>query len=104
MAFRDAIFEGIGCFMFILIILVSGNPMLIAFGLLGSIYAASAGSKGILNPAVIAALISKGDMSVELGSWYIAGEVAGALAAVSLYSYGKKLPVDHWYNLTLRET
>ncbi len=103
MGFDSFVGEFLGLMAFVLIILVSGNPMIIAFGLLGAIFMASCLSKGILNPAVLFGLVLKGDISVPEGMWYLGGQLAGAAAGVAIYQYSKKVPVDHFYRIVFRD-
>lgn len=101
MIFTEFLGELIGTFFFITIILVSGDPLIIAIGLLASIHFASFLSKSSLNPAVSFALLLNGKLSVSKFATYLIGEFLGGLLAVLFYKYGKHESLSHFYNIKL---
>ena len=62
---REFIGEFFGTFIFITIILVSGDPFIIAVALLASIHFSAAFSKSSLNPAVSFSLLLRRDLALD---------------------------------------
>jgi aquaporin Z len=81
--------EFIGTFIFLLVILTVGQPIPIAVGLLGAIYAFSNISGGHFNPAVSVMMLAKGDIGMSKCLLYMAAQVLGGLASLTWWSYNK---------------
>jgi len=78
--------EFFGTFLFLGVIVATGQPFLIALALLLVILVGGGISGGHFNPAVSVMFYAKGGLSMmDLGS-YIIGQVAGGLAALGLYT------------------
>lgn len=82
--------EALGSFVFFLIILSTGNPIMIAVGLLIGILIAQASSQGHLNPAVTGMMLMTGKINQTEALWYCCAQLAGAIAAVYWWNYVKK--------------
>lgn len=81
--------EFVGTFVFVSVILFTGNPVAIAVTLLAMIYFTSIASKGSVNPAVSLSLFMKGDLSGKQLGLYIISELAGAAVAAVVFNYVK---------------
>lgn len=85
--------EFIGTFVFLLVILVVGQPIPIVVGLLAAILAFGNLSGGHFNPAVSTMMLAKGDINVAQYVMYVCAQVLGGLAALiwwSMTSKGRK--------------
>jgi aquaporin Z len=77
--------EFLGTFVFLSVILATGQPILIALALLLAILVGGSVSGGHFNPAVSAMFYANGGLSLgDLGG-YVAAQVLGGLAAVGVY-------------------
>lgn len=74
--------EFIGTFVFLLVILVVGQPIPIVIGLLAAILAFGNLSGGHMNPAVSTMMLAKGDIDVMTYIMYIIAQILGGLAAL----------------------
>lgn len=74
--------EFIGTFVFLLVILVVGQPIPIVVGLLAAILAFGNLSGGHFNPAVSTMMLAKGDINVTQYVLYVLAQVLGGLAAL----------------------
>jgi aquaporin Z len=91
--FASVLAEFIGTFVFLLVILVVGQPIPIVVGLLAAILAFGNLSGGHFNPAVSTMMLAKGDINVMTYILYIIAQVLGGLTALlwwSMTSKGKK--------------
>jgi aquaporin Z len=78
--------EFFGTFLFLGVIVATGQPFLIALALLLVILVGGGISGGHFNPAVSVMFYAKGGLSMmDLGA-YIIAQVAGGLAALGLYT------------------
>lgn len=77
--------EFIGTFLFLLIILIKGEAIPIAIGLLASIYAFGGVSGGHFNPAVSVMMLANGTIDAGRAALYISAQVMGGLSALILY-------------------
>lgn len=102
MILHEFLGELIGTFIFITIILVSGDPFIIAIGLLASINFSSFLSKSSLNPAVSLSLLLNGNLPLSKFGVYLAGEFIGGVLAVLFYKFGKHKSLAQFYNIKLR--
>lgn len=82
--------EFIGTFVFLLVILVVGQPIPIVVGLLAAILAFGNLSGGHFNPAVSTMMLAKGDISVVQYALYVIAQVLGGLAALMWWSMTSK--------------
>ena len=82
--------EALGSFVFFLIVLATGDPIMMAVALLIGILVASLGSQGHLNPAITAMRLMTGEMAQEEGLKYIGAQLLGAFVAVQWYNQLKK--------------
>lgn len=82
--------EALGSFVFFLIILATGNPIMIAVGLLIGILLASVASQGHLNPAVTAMMYLTGKVNETEAVYYIGAQLVGAFMAVQWLNSMKK--------------
>lgn len=78
--------EFIGTFVFLLVILVVGQPIPIVVGLLAAILAFGNLSGGHFNPAVSTMMLAKGDITAPTFIMYIIAQVLGGLAALLWWS------------------
>jgi aquaporin Z len=85
MNFYKYIAEFVGTFTLVMIILVSGNPIIIAATIALVYYIISPFSGGHINPAVSFAMVSLKQMETELLIPYIASQILGGLTAVEIY-------------------
>jgi glycerol uptake facilitator-like aquaporin len=78
--------EFLGTFVFLSVIVATGQPILIALALLLAILVGGGISGGHFNPAVSVMFYAKGALSsMDLGG-YIAAQIAGGLAALGVYT------------------
>lgn len=78
--------EALGSFVFFLMILATGDPIMIAVGLLIGILVASMSSQAHLNPAVTAMMYMKGDISQQESLMYVGAQLLGAFIALQWYN------------------
>jgi glycerol uptake facilitator-like aquaporin len=83
--------EFIGTFVFLLVILVVGQPIPIVIGLLAVIFAFGNISGGHMNPAVSTMMLAKGDIDVMTYILYVIAQVLGGLAALLWWSLTNKV-------------
>jgi glycerol uptake facilitator-like aquaporin len=76
--------EFFGTMIFVLAIVLTAQPLLIAATFLAVILLAGPMGAGHINPVVTLAMIFKGDLPMAEAAPYIIAQVAGALAAVQL--------------------
>lgn len=81
--------EFIGTFIFVLAIVMTGSPLLIAGAFLAAILLVGPFSGGHINPAVTLAMLFKGDINFATAAPYIVAQVAGALAAIQASKFLK---------------
>ena len=77
--------EFIGTFFFLYVILAVGTPLAIGAALALAIYVGGSISGGNFNPAVTIMLIAAKKQPIETALPYIVAQVAGGLAALTLY-------------------
>ncbi len=77
--------EFVGVFLFVYVILATGNPVAIGATLTAIIYAVRNISGGHINPAVSIAMTMAGKLKTTNLVGYIVAQVLGAAAAVLLY-------------------
>jgi aquaporin Z len=77
--------EFVGVFLFVYVILATGNPVAIGATLTAIIYAVRNISGGHINPAVSIAMTMAGKLNMSKLVGYIVAQVLGAAAAVLLY-------------------
>jgi aquaporin Z len=82
--------EFIGTFVFLLVILVVGQPIPIVIGLLAAILAFGSLSGGHFNPAVSTMMLAKGDINIMTYLMYIIAQVLGGLAALTWWTLTSK--------------
>lgn len=82
--------EFIGTFVFLLVILVVGQPIPIVIGLLAAILAFGNISGGHMNPAVSTMMLAKGDIDIMTYIMYVIAQVLGGLAALLWWSLTSK--------------
>ena len=73
--------EALGTFIFLLVIMFTGNRYLIAIALLIGIVVAQLGSQAHLNPAVTFMMLMDGKVNNTEAVYYIAAQLVGAAAA-----------------------
>lgn len=78
--------EALGSFVFFLMILATGDPIMIAVGLLIGILVASMSSQAHLNPAVTGMMYMKGDINQQDALMYIGAQLLGAFIALQWYN------------------
>jgi glycerol uptake facilitator-like aquaporin len=81
--------EFIGTLIFVLAIVLTSSPLLVAGTFLAVILLIGPFSGGHINPAVTLAMLFKGDMTLATATPYIVAQVAGALAAIQVAKYLK---------------
>lgn len=86
MSAHVAVNEALGSFVFFLMILQTGDPIMIAVGLLIGILIASMSSQAHLNPAVTGMMYMKGDINQQDAMWYIGAQLLGAFVALQWYN------------------
>jgi aquaporin Z len=77
--------EFLGTFLFLSVILSTGNPISIAVALLAMIYFGGSISGGHFNPAVTSMFFAKGDISSIDTIMYIVAQILGGLCAYLFY-------------------
>jgi aquaporin Z len=82
--------EFIGTFVFLLVILVVGQPIPIVIGLLAAILAFGNLSGGHFNPAVSTMMLAKGDINIMTFLIYVIAQVLGGLAALLWWKLTQK--------------
>ena len=82
--------EFIGTFVFLLVILVVGQPIPIVIGLLAAILAFGKLSGGHMNPAVSTMMLAKGDIDVMTYLLYVIAQILGGLAALLWWTITNK--------------
>jgi len=90
MNFYKYLAEFLGTFALVMVILVTGNPIMIGAALTLIILLTSSISGGHVNPAVSFAMVSLKQLETELLVPYIASQILGGLAAVEVYHRLKK--------------
>ncbi len=85
--------EMLGSFVFFIIILATGDPLMIAVGLLIGILVAQLASQAHLNPAVTAMMWSQGKVSNTEAVWYVGAQLLGAVLAVQWWNNMGKVNV-----------
>lgn len=85
MNFYKYLAEFLGTFALVMVILVTGNPIMIGAALTLIILLTSSISGGHVNPAVSFAMVSLKQLETELLVPYIASQILGGLAAVEVY-------------------
>lgn len=90
MNFYKYLAEFSGTFALVMVILVTGNPIMIGVALTLIILLTSSISGGHVNPAVSLAMVSLKQLETELLVPYIASQILGGLAAVEVYHRVKK--------------
>ena len=81
--------EFIGTLIFVLAIVMTSSPLIVAGTFLAVILLIGPFSGGHINPAVTLAMLFKGDMTFATAAPYIAAQVAGAIAAIQVAKYLK---------------
>jgi aquaporin Z len=82
MMMNKLIVEFIGTFLFLSVILVTGQPLPIAISLATVIYFGAKTSGGHFNPAVSTMFLAKGDINLNTFLGYVVVQVLGGLAAL----------------------
>lgn len=82
--------ELLGTFFFISVVLLTGNPVLIAASLAGAIALSSAYSGGALNPSASLALWLKGDLTTSHAGLYMISQFVAACLAFGFYKLAPK--------------
>ncbi len=77
--------EFIATFIFLSVIIITGNPIAIAVALLAMLYFSGNITGGHINPAITAMFYMKGDLSISDTIFYIGSQVLGAVAAYYFY-------------------
>lgn len=77
--------EFIGTFVFLTVILTTGQAFPIGLALAVAIYFGGATSGGHFNPAVSTMLLAKGSISIETWITYVIAQVLGGLVALLWY-------------------
>jgi aquaporin Z len=90
MNYYKYIAEFFGTFALIMVILVTGNPIMIGATLALVMFLTSSISGGHINPAVSFAMVSIKQLETEQLLPYVASQVLGGLAAVEVYHRYKK--------------
>lgn len=88
--FAAVLGEFIGTFVFLLVILVVGQPIPIVIGLLAAILAFGNVSGGHMNPAVSTMMLAKGDIDFMTYILYVVAQVLGGLAALLWWTLTRK--------------
>lgn len=73
--------EALGTFIFLLVIMFTGNRYLIAIALLIGIVVAQMGSQAHLNPAVTFMMFLDGKVNNTEAAYYVVAQLVGATAA-----------------------
>jgi aquaporin Z len=86
MNFYKYLAEFAGTFALVMVILVSGNPFIIAPTIILIIYIIYPVSGGHINPAYSCAMVSLNKLDTELLVPYVGSQILGGLAAVEVYN------------------
>ncbi len=78
--------EFISTFIFLSVILITGNPVAIVIALLAMIYFSANISGGHVNPAISTMFYIKGDLNLTDTILYIASQILGGVAAYYFYT------------------
>jgi aquaporin Z len=84
------IVEFIGTFLFLFVIVLTGNPVVIGGALAFLIYLALNISGGHFNPAVTLMTLFNNGIALDNASGYIIAQITAGILAVSAYNYMKK--------------
>jgi len=90
MNFYKYLAEFLGTFALVMVIIATGNPIIVGAALILIILLTSSISGGHVNPAVSLAMVSLKQLETELLAPYIASQILGGLAAVEVYHRYKK--------------
>ena len=90
MNFYKYLAEFLGTFALVMVIIVTGNPIMMGVALTLIKLLTSSISGGHINPAVSFAMVSIKQMETEQLIPYIASQILGGLAAVEVYHRYKK--------------
>jgi glycerol uptake facilitator-like aquaporin len=82
--------EFIGTFVFLGVILATGEAIPIAIALAAVIFLIAKVSGGHVNPAVSAMLYAKGDLNTTQLATYVVAQVLGGLGALAWYKSSRK--------------
>jgi len=82
--------EFLGTFALVMVVIVTGNPIMIGAALTLIKLLTASISGGHINPAVSFAMVSLKQLETELLVPYIASQILGGLAAVEVYHRYKK--------------
>jgi aquaporin Z len=82
MMMNKLLVEFIGTFLFLSVILVSGQPLPVAITLAAVLYFGAKTSGGHFNPAVSTMFLAKGDINLNTFLGYVVVQVLGGLAAL----------------------
>jgi|TARA_B100000963_G_scaffold355069_1_gene372642 aquaporin Z len=82
MMMNKLLVEFIGTFLFLSVILVSGQPLPVAISLAAVLYFGAKTSGGHFNPAVSTMFLAKGDINFNTFLGYVVVQVLGGLAAL----------------------
>lgn len=83
--------EALGSFVFFLIILATGDKLMIAVALfVGILLAIAGGSQAHLNPMVTFMTFIQGKMASDEAMYYVGAQLVGAVAAVKWYEQMNK--------------
>lgn len=77
--------ELIGTFVFVSVILITGEAIPIGIALIAAIYFGGTISGGHFNPAVSTAKLVKGDLTPQKWVIYVAAQIIGGLVALLFY-------------------
>jgi aquaporin Z len=77
--------EFLGTFLFLSVILSTGNPIAITIALLAMIYFGGSISGGHFNPAVTTMFFAKGDIKPVDALFYIISQILGGICAYLFY-------------------
>lgn len=83
---KAVLVEFVGTFFFLYVILATGNFLAIGAALAIAVYLGGSISGGNFNPAVTIMLIAAKKQKMDTALPYIVAQVAGGLAALSLYN------------------
>ncbi len=78
--------EALGSCVFFLMVLATGDPVMIAVGLLIGILIASMSSQAHLNPAITSMMYLDGKVTGNEALWYIGAQLVGAVIALQWYN------------------
>ena len=78
--------EFLGTFLFLLTIVITGNPLIIGLALAFLIYLGLDISGGHFNPAVTLMTLFNNGIKIDDASGYIIAQITGGILAISLYN------------------